>query len=32
VNAEQASKKLDVGADPSDMWGRPMSLGEEATG
>ena len=32
VNAKQASKKLVVGAHPSDTWDRPLLLGKEATG
>ena len=30
VNAEQASKSTVAEADPSDIWGRPMPLGETA--
>jgi hypothetical protein len=31
VNAEQAPKRDVAEADPSELWGRPMPLGETAT-
>jgi hypothetical protein len=31
VNAEQASKRDVAEADPSELWGKPMPLGETAT-
>ena len=31
MNAEQAPKRYVAEADPSELWGRPMPLGETAT-